>query len=190
MVLCCIGVVGASSILMPIAAAQTGPDSLGFTVSPSAGPAGTHVRFEGDVPSDAPDLATYQISDAAYGLQALDVPSNAPDCELIIPLAHVSKTISEDGHVSGSFVVGAQGGCFMDPNDRGPQPARPGRYEILLTCHACTPIGTFTITAAALPRTGASSTWPLLTLGVGLVIVGTTSAAGSRRRLQRITSRA
>jgi hypothetical protein len=189
MVLGCVGVAGASSLLIPTAVAQTDPDSLGFTVSPSAGPPGTRVHFEGDVPSDAPDFATYQVSDAAYGLQALDVSSNSPDCELIVPLEHVSKTISDDGHVTGSFVIGAQGGCFMDPTDRGPQPAGPGRYEILLTCHACAPIGTFTITAAALPRTG-TATWPLLTLGVGLVIVGSMSAAAGRGRLQRITSRA
>jgi len=175
----CIGVVGILATMTSPAGAQVEPDTLGFTVSPSSGPPGTVVHFEGDVPPDADDYDLYQSPDSAYGLLAVDVPSAPDDCALQVGMSDVHKTVSEEGHVTGSFVVGDAGGCFMSETHTDPLPAYPGEYSIALSCHGCIPIGTFTITSAstnALPRTGGDHSF-LVGLGVALLAVGLGLAA-------------
>jgi hypothetical protein len=164
----------------PGAYARDEPASLGFSVSPGAGPPGTRVHFEGNVPADADDFSTYQLPQFAYGLALLTEDATVADCNLIIGLDDVEKTVTEDGHVTGSFTVGAVGGCFMSPTDVGPQRARPGVYMILLSCHACTPIGTFQITSHPLARTGDPIAL-LASVGVGLAVSGLAFVALSCR---------
>jgi hypothetical protein len=147
------------------ASADESTPSLGFTVSPGSGPVGTRVHFEGDV--DPADAAAYRGTDFAYGLEHFFADTD--QCEMIVRIDDLVAEATDDGHVTGSFVVGPVAGCFMDPNDSGPQAPRPGVYNILLSCHACTPIGTFTITESReLARTGAPA---LLVAGVGAVLV-------------------
>jgi hypothetical protein len=141
------------------------------------------VHFEGDVPLDAGDFDNYRLGRLGYGLSLLqpDAPL-ATDCNLIVAIDDVVATTTDDGHVTGSFVVGGQGGCFMSPTDLGPQQPVAGVYVILLSCHACTPIGTFHISSPQLARTG-HPTGPLVGIGVGLVGVGLSLLMLSRRRL-------
>ena len=171
----------------PTAFSQSEPATLGFTLSPSSGPPGTRVQFEGDVPVDSADFSTYQDPQFAYGLDALDVATNPPGCNLIVEIEQVSKTVTATGHITGSFVVGHQGGCFMSDTDRGPQPARPGVYEVLLGCHGCTAAGTFTITSASLARTGVHVHPPAI-IGALLVVLGLTLET-LLRRLKRADPR-
>ena len=173
-------VVFAASGWAPAASAQP-PQTLGFTFTPASGSPGTRVDFEGDVPIDAPDFDTYQMSDFAYGLSALDVPTNPDTCDLIVGIDNVTKTVTAQGHVSGSFTIGQQGGCFMSASGLDPQPARPGVYAVLLSCHACTPAGTLTITSPGLARTG-RSTASLTATGAGLTAIGALLLALGRRR--------
>ena len=160
----------------PIASAQGQAPSRGFTLTPSSGAPGTRVQFEGDVPTDAPDLETYRNPEAAYGMQG-----DFADCELILPVLDVSSTVTATGHVSGSFTVGKVGGCFMSATDRGPQQARAGVYTVMLTCHGCTPIGTFTITSPSLVRTGSNS-GVLVAASAALVASGALLLVLARRR--------
>jgi hypothetical protein len=165
----------------PSAASPRQLDTRGFSFFPTSGPPGTRVHFDGNVPTDANDFDTYQVPDFAYGLSAIAVPTNPTDCDLIVQLDQVTKTVTPEGHVTGSFTVGREGGCFMSATDAGPQPARPGVYAVLLSCHACTPAGTFTITSAGLARTG-RPTLPLAVSGIGLVAIGTMLLALAHRR--------
>ena len=167
----CLGLSCVALTAAPIAPAQSEPATFGFTLSPTAGPPGTRVRFEGDVPTDSSDFSSYQDPQFAYGLNAIDVPTSPPDCSLVVEMEHVTKTVTDQGHITGSFVVGGQGSCNMSAPDLGPQPARPGVYEVLLGCHACTPAGTFTITSPRLARTG-SDAEPLAAAGTGLLGAG------------------
>ena len=179
--LACVGVLGISVALTAPAYAQSEPATLGFTLSPTSGPPGTRVRFEGNVPVDSPDFSTYQSPQFAHGLDPLDVPTNPSDCNLIVDIQQVNKVVTDDGHITGSFVVGRQGGCFMSDTDLGPQPARPGVYAVLLGCHACTPAGTFTITSPALARTG-TGTLPTIVSRTGLIIIGVALVSITRRQ--------
>lgn len=167
----CVAVVCVAVVIASPAFAQTEPATLGFNISPSSGPPGTRVQFGGDVPVDGPDFSTYSQPQFAYGLEALDVPTNPSGCNLVVDIGEVNKTVTSGSHITGSFVVGQQGGCFMSATDVGPQPARPGTYAVLLGCHGCAPAGTFTITPAVLPRTG-SNNGPLAAVGIGLTIIG------------------
>jgi hypothetical protein len=170
-----IGVVLVSLACAPMASAQQQPPTRGFALTPDSGPPGTRVHFEGDVPTDASDFETYRNPAAAYGMQG-----GFADCELILPVLDVSSTVSDTGHVSGSFTVGRVGGCFMSDTDRGPQQARAGVYTVMLTCHGCTPIGTFTITADSLVRTGFNS---------GVLLATAASLIASGALLLLLTSR-
>ena len=176
-----VGILCLVATVAPALTAQGAPATLGFTLSPAAGPPGTLVRFSGDVPTNAPDFSSYQVPGFAYGLESLSVPTNPSGCELIVGVQQVSKTVSASGHVTGSFVVGDTGGCFMSPTDLGPQPARPGVYEVLLSCHACTPAGTFTVTSTPIAVTG-SETLPVAATGAGFVMCGLLVAEIGRRR--------
>ena len=177
----CVGVVCIVAAMTP-AYAQVEPDTLGFAVTPGSGPPGTVVHFEGDVPTDAVDFDLYQDPNSAYGLLAVDVPNAPEDCNLSVSMLDTHKTMTEGGHVTGSFVVGDDAGCFMSETDHGPLPAYPGEYTIALTCRGCPPIGTFTITAGsnALPRTGRDIA-PLITAGIVLVAFGWAFVARGRR---------
>jgi len=187
--LVCVGALFIAAMNMPGAQASDEPATLGFTVSPDSGPPGTLVHFEGDVPVDAPDFDVYQQPNSAYGLLGpFDVTlPKGWDCDLVVEMDDVTKTITDEGHVTGSFRVGREGSCFMSPTDLGPQRPLPGVYHIALSCHACPLIGTFHITAAEpLARTGRAST-PLAALGVGLVAIGLCCIAISRRQALRCT---
>ena len=182
--LACVGVLCAIAANAPAALAEREPETLGFTFSPGSGPPGTRVHFEGDVPLDALDFSTYQMPGSGYGLEALDVPTNPADCNLIVPFRQERNTVTADGHATGSFVIDSKGGCFMSDSDLGPQPARPGVYGVLLSCHACALAGTFTITSPTLARTG-TRTVPLAAIGAGLSAIGlflVALASGLHRR--------
>ena len=174
----CIGVVLIVTATMPGASAA-GNGNLGFTVTPAAGPPGTLVHFAGTVPADMPD---YIHNLFGYGLEG----NGLNDCELILPMENTTATVTGGNFVTGSFVVGAVGGCFMSPTDRGPQAAVPGVYLILLSCHACGAIGTFTITSGGLPLTGSASV-SLAAGGLGLLGIGLLLAAASRRFAGRLS---
>ena len=57
------------------------------------------------MPSGTNGLDGYLTPGFAYGLEG-----SSSGCELILPMEDVTKTVTGQGHVSGSFVVGAQGG--------------------------------------------------------------------------------
>ena len=180
--LVCLGAAFIAAASVPVAHASDEPATLAFMISPATGPPGTRVRFEGDVPLDAPDFSNYQMPDFAYGLDLIEADvATSPDCALILPMDDLTKTVTPNGHVTGSFTVGAVGGCFMSPTDLGPQRARPGVYSILLSCHACTPIGTFRVTSEPLAKTGHAMV-PLTGVGVGLITLGLSLAWFTRRR--------
>lgn len=178
------GVLCIALAAVPARSAYAAPTTLGFTFSPSSGPPGTRVQFEGDIPPSMSDFSAYQMSGFAYGLEAISVPTNPANCELIVGLQQVDKAVIGKGHVTGSFVVGDTGGCFMSPTNVGSQPARPGVYAVLLSCHACTPAGTFTITSSAFAVTGSASL-PLAGTGAGLLVIGLALAGIARRRVER-----
>jgi hypothetical protein len=179
--LLCLSAVFVAVTYSPSATAGAEPDTFGFTVFPGEGAPGTLVHYEGDVPVEATDFEPYRMPDFAYGLALVqeDTPT-LPECSLIIPVKELTKSATDDGHVTGSFVVGSVGGCFMSDTDVGRQRARPGVYAILLSCHACTPIGMFRITSEPLARTG-HATAPLAGAGVGLIALGVVFVAASRR---------
>jgi hypothetical protein len=165
-----------AGVITPAAPAAASPSTLGFQVSPGSGPPGTSVHFAGNVPAGINGFDNYFLPGFAYGLQG----AGPNGCELILPMLDITKNATGGTHLTGSFVVGAEGGCFMSPTNLGPQPAAPGVYLILLSCHACAPIGTFTVTSAAMPLTGGASV-PLADAGLGLLGIGLSLLAVSRR---------
>jgi len=140
-----------------------------------SGPVGTRVSFAGDVDPSTTDAGYLTF---AYGL----VGDPEDGCELIVPMDDYRATVTTQGHVEGSFVVGSVGGCFMSATDRGPQPARPGTYTIAVPCHACG-IGRFEITGPprSLARTGVPvAAW--FAVGSAFIAMGIACNCAANRR--------
>lgn len=106
------------------------------TATPSRAPAGTQVHLEGWGFTD------HRWRDEGGKLWLVDDRA-ASHCRLAA-LAEHDIVVTEDGHLSGSFVVPARGQCRPGP---GEVDTGPAAYYIAFPCLAC-PIGTFTVTLA------------------------------------------
>jgi hypothetical protein len=135
---------------------------------------GTLVHFEGDV--DASEIDLYRQT-AGQGLWG----GAPPDCAILVNFAQFHIDVADDGHATGSFVVGdSLSGCNMNTEATPPSTVPPGTYAVTLVAHCC-PEAQFRITAGKeLARTGGSDI-PLLLLGLALIALGRLFIATAHR---------
>jgi hypothetical protein len=136
-----------------------------FTVSPESGPVGTRVHFDGNVDASQIDLYRNAAGQGLWG-------SAPPDCAILVDFKQFHIDVADDGHATGSFVVGdSLSGCNMNTEATPPSTVPAVTYTVTLVAHCC-PEAQFRITAGeALARTGASDL-PLLLLGLALIALG------------------
>ena len=150
-----------------------------FTVSPQSGPVGTLVHFEGDV--DAAHIDMYRTTEG-QGLWG----TAPPDCAILVPFEQFQIDVTDDGHATGSFVVGSNvAGCNMNPDATPPATVPPGPYGVTLVSHCC-PEAQFRITSSSvLARTG-EPLWQLALLGVVMFTGGELMTFRARRRRRKL----
>jgi len=156
-------------VMDPAASSLPAQEAGSVVLDPASGPVGTPVSFVGDID---PSLVAGVRARAYFALIRL----LSADCELIVGVSDGVVEVDDAGHVTGSFVVGGEGGCFQTDVTRR---ATPGRYDLVLGCHACS-VGTFEITGSSeLPNTGRASV-PLVFVALGLVSAGSCLIASAR----------
>lgn len=192
--------IAVTSLLCLAALLASGPAALAadsadptLTLTPAAGPPGTHVTISGrltaaQIPVWAPMLNAPGIFELLTDVSATCKPAsgfrctpgraNLQGCELTGVTA--DETIHLDtstGNVTGSFVVGSTGTCVQSDPDAATHSAPPGEYELAIGCGACQ-VAAFVLTkpAATLPATGfpaaAASMWALGLLVFGFFLLG------------------
>jgi LPXTG-motif cell wall-anchored protein len=187
--------IAATSALCGLAVMASEPVALAadsstptLTLTPAAGPPGTHVTISGkltaaQIPVWAPMLNTTGIFELltdlsatcnpASGFRCTPGPANLQGCELTgVTTDETIHLDASTGIVTGSFVVGSTGVCVQSDPDAATHSAPPGEYELAIGCGACQ-VASFVLTrpAATLPATG----FPVVTaslLGSALLVVG------------------
>ncbi|MGH2736636.1 MAG: hypothetical protein ACRDKZ_13735 [Actinomycetota bacterium] len=99
------------------------------SLAPARGPFGTRVRIRAD--------CYYQRNLSMRQASYFNLMRLVGDCELLVGLE--GRFRIEDHRVRGWFrLADRRGTCFQDPGS-GRVEVRPGRYRLVLGCHACNP---------------------------------------------------
>jgi hypothetical protein len=150
-----------------------------LTLTPGSGPVGTHVRVTGRITRDLANVRDQFHNPSYFALiHEFDhgFPGHPGECELLVGAGPFHLHLTASGLVSGSFIVGKSGGCFQED---GSDPTQPGRYGLVVGCHACT-VASFQITGG-LPFTGEPTGW-LATAGLLMLVCGSAIVLSARPR--------
>jgi hypothetical protein len=143
-----------------------------LTLTPDHGPAGTHVQISGRITSHLSTWrAAFDNPDGYFALYTDIPPGSGPlaGCELIIGGDHATVSMTADGVVTGSFIVGRTGTCFQQSDVE--HPTQPGRYVLAVGCQACG-VANFTVTPSSLAFTGVPSLLVPVAVAVFAIAVG------------------
>jgi hypothetical protein len=163
-------------------------DAPCLTLTPAAGPVGTHVRISGRLSRG--QIATWRTifrENAHDPLSGLTGAFGA--CEIIGGIDRLRLVAVRDGAVRGSFVV--TGGSAPCKQEGGKASHRfvPGAYTLDVSCMTCG-VAVFTITAASLASTGPpiSIQSALAFAVVAAALGGALTLSGRRRQAKMVRS--
>jgi hypothetical protein len=166
------------------AAANADSTTPTFTLTPAAGPPGTHVAITGHLSATQIPVWAPMLKSPEFFTLLTDVcgpnattgctrgPTSLARCELLDGAINSVIHLDEStGAVTGSFVVGGSGTCVQSDPDAATHAAPPGRYELSVGCCVASEVGEFTLTAPSSEPTLPATGFPAALASLGGVIL-------------------